>query len=790
MIKQFLGNYVGIVIQNDDPQRSGKVKIFVPHITASVYKNWIERKTNKKFKFIGANIDNAVVQSLSGGPLNQTDNLSPIIEELKLVLPWAQCAAPLTSENASGRYNSFNNFANISDSNYYSTFSQSTSSAEDTPGKPGAFYEKLENRLSDAFVYADEGINMPNPLAYEYVPSTYSNRAKGSFGVPAVGSHVWLFFREGNPTLPVYFAVSYDAIDSRGIHDAYGNPGINYPETFENKTSANTEYNVNVETYRNKYVLNQKGGSIEIINTDLNEKIKFTHYSGSFKEFNNQANIELATGNDQKLVLNDSYNTVRGFKNDYTGKSSDEVVGRDKYKKVGSINVEFFNKWKETYRPIQDTKQLFEIQRATVNNLIDPTTGSIVISRNSVNQTRVGTFAKHPALNQENYSLENGSAAKSTAQLLKSPLSLISTPLFDTARKLLKIGDAPVLKKFPSIDSYTKDSGIKWVGVPGDSTSTQDGVWNNESSKNLLKLQIQAALPVLTEIEKNLGIGGSEVIQIAKHKMETIGVTINDYGSMRFDKIGKMLSSEMLIDSLGSYMNFEPSPLIEYVHVQDLPGGTYDLNVCNRFNVVVGAGGINLKSLGSVNVSGTITNVVGQQLNLSSENEVNINAKTINISAEILRLRNVRQKQIFIEDSLGVNNNVVIGGGLSVEGETYLQHVTAPVEYQVTEPMGLFGTVLPLTQFDGILTVPVIGPGPLLPLATKLGPVFGGFTAPCKFTITLPVPAAVEIDPHSHNFKNLPLTLLEKNSEVRDSAKAINNNPGRAVANRRVNGPK
>ena len=138
-MKQFLGNYVGIVIQNDDPQRSGKVKVFVPHVTASVYKNWIERRTNKKFKFMGANIDNAVVQSLSGAPLNQTDNLSTIVEELKLVLPWAHCAAPLTSENGSGRYNNYHNFANISDSNHYSTFSQSTSSAENTPGKPGAF---------------------------------------------------------------------------------------------------------------------------------------------------------------------------------------------------------------------------------------------------------------------------------------------------------------------------------------------------------------------------------------------------------------------------------------------------------------------------------------------------------------------------------------------------------------------------------------------------------------------------------------------------------------------------
>lgn len=791
-MKQFLGNYVGIVIQNDDPQRSGKVKVFVPHVTASVYKNWIERRTNKKFKFMGANIDNAVVQSLSGAPLNQTDNLSTIVEELKLVLPWAHCAAPLTSENGSGRYNNYHNFANISDSNHYSTFSQSTSSAENTPGKPGAFYEKEENRLTDAFVNANQGINMPNPLAYEYVPSTYSNRAKGSFGVPAVGSHVWLFFREGNPTLPVYFAVSYDVVDWRGIYDAYGNPGINYPETFENKNSANTEMDANVETYRNKYVLNQKGGSVEIINTDLNEKLKLTHYSGSFKEFNNQANIELATGNDQKLVLNDSYSTVRGFKNDYTGKSVDEVVGRDKYKKVGSINEEYFNRWKEAYRPIQDTKQLFEIQRATVNNIVDPVTNNIVISRNSVNQKRTGTYAKHPAINQENYSLENDSS--NVPVFIQQTQSFVSTPDVDGPGQLSIISLPPSIIKFPSLVNYTLESGITWSDIPGMSTSSQGGVWIDEVNKNFLKQQIEAILPTLTDIEKNLGIGGSEIVQIAKHKIETIGVTINDYGSIRYDKIGKMLTSEMLIDSLGSYMNFEPSPLIEYVHVQDLPGGTYDLNVCNRWNVVVGAGGVNLKSLGAVNISGTVTNVVGEQLNLSSENEVNINAKTINISAEILRLRNTRQRQIFIEDSLGINNNVVIGGGLSVDGEVYLQHVTAPTEYQVTEGTQLYGQLLPGVTFIGQLTIPDVQAGGLSTLSVTdekgIYPIFGGFTAPFTLTLTTPIPGAVAIEEHSHIFKNLPLTLYDKNSQVRNDAKAINNNPGRAVASRRVHGKK
>lgn len=775
-MKQFYGNYVGIVIQNDDPDKAGKIKVFVPHVTASVYKKWTERKNNKKFKFIGANIDNLITQSLSGENPNQIENLTNIVEELKIVLPWAHCAAPLTSEDGSGRYNNFNSFANISDSNYYSTFSQSTTAAEDTPGKPGAFYEREENRLNDAFTNAENHVNRPNPLAYQYIPSTYSNRAKGSFGVPAVGSHVWVFFREGNPTMPVYFAVSYGNTDWRGIYEAYGQPSEDYPGTFENRNASSTVNDVNVETYRNKYVINQKGGSVEIVNTDLNEKLKFTHYSGSFKEFNNQANIELATGNHQKLVLNDKYETVNGFKNEFTGKSHDEIVMRDKFKKIGSLKSELFERWKDTYAPIQDNKQLFEIQRAVADNVTD-NFGNIVIKRNSLDQTRIGTFAPHPAINQLNYSLENNSFE--ILSKIESTGANVSNSLIDGPAVFIDISIPPQPLLFPNVANYTQESGIVWTGIPGQSTSSENGKWNIESRKELIRQLTESVLPQLTEIEKELGIGGSEIIHITKHKVETIGMVVNDYGSIRYDNVGKMLSSELLIDDLGTYLNYEPSPLIELSHVQDLPGGDYTLNVCNRFNVLVGAGGLNLKTLGAANIVGTVMNIAGEQVNVSSENEVNINSKTINISAEILRLRSTRQRQILIENSLGVNNNLVVGGALSVEGEMFLQHVTAPAEYQVTEITKALGKLLQGLSFNATINLPGVMAGPG---TTSVGA-----------TVTLDADSNdnfVQVYDHSHFFKNIPLTLLSKNSDVRNIAKEINQNTDRVTAERRIHGIK
>tara|TARA_R110000765_G_scaffold372190_1_gene462576 strand:+ start:842 stop:3100 length:2259 start_codon:yes stop_codon:yes gene_type:complete len=738
-MKKYYGNHVGIVIQNNDPDKAGKIKVFVPHISSTVYNNWVKSNTNKKIKFIGNNID---------------EDLTEIIHDLKRITPWADCAAPLAGENTSGRFNNFNLTGSVSDSNFYDTVTSSTSALTGIGGAPSNFYDETI-RVSDAFVKADNNVNRPNPLAYEYKPNAYSNEAKGSFCIPAVGAHVWVFFREGNPNFPVYFAASFGQSDWQGIYESQAEPGLDYPDTYENKNAGITEYDHNVEAYRNKYVINQKGGSLEFVNSDLNEKMRLTHYSGSFKEMNNQSTVELSSKNKQNLVLNDSYDTVRGFKNEYTGKNLDEIVYRDKYKKVGSLNAEYFDKWKDVVAGIQEFKQLFEIKR-TNDNSVKNDDGITVLKRNSLLQERDGTFASYPVTDG---SIKYSALANSTNP--GPPYTAVSDSSEDGPQVWAEAAFPGPGNANPAAGSWPSQSGQPWgPGGAGKSVSTQNGEWIPDENKDKLKELIEASLPELTEIENELGIGGSEIIQITKHKMETIGMLMNDFGSIRLDNIGKLVNNEVLVDSTSVYMNKVDSPLLEYVHVQDLPGGNYTLNVCNRYNVMVGAGGLNLKSYGAVNLTGTITNIAGEQVNIASENEVNIDAGTINISADILRLRNKRQRQILIENSLGVNKNVIVGGGLHVEGETYLQHVTAPIEYQKTEATIAYSKLLTGLSFSASMA--------------------GGSVGSTSWTGTVTLDGASNDDKvagyaHSHVFPNLPLTLLGSNSDVRSAASGLNN---------------
>ena len=330
--KKYLGFYNGIIVQNNDPEHAGKVKVWVPHISPTVYSGWISKvKENKRFKFLGSNV---------------AEQFTLIVDELKIILPWADIAMPLTNESGSGRYFANKQYGTISDSSVFASvsanpkgFVEGSSLNKDNIGeKPAFLYEQSSTAVSDAFNSTDNNITHINPFANNYKPSSYSNSAKGEFGIPSVGAHVWVFFREGDVNYPVVCFSSFGQTDWAGIYDTDND----YPGASENITPIIGAHTHNVDKYRSKYVLNQKGGTLEIINTDHNEKIKLTHYSGSFKEMNNAVTSELAVGNDQKLVLEDQFTTVKGNKSSYTGGDSDEVVNGDRYVKVGNLNYNAF----------------------------------------------------------------------------------------------------------------------------------------------------------------------------------------------------------------------------------------------------------------------------------------------------------------------------------------------------------------------------------------------------------------------------------------------------------------
>lgn len=243
-----LGMYMGIVIMNNDPEKMGRVKVYVPGINGSMYDNWNGDPMNKEFSFI-------------------EESLIPILEPLREDLPWAECATGLFSGNT----DKFN--VNL------------------TP-------EDLE-RPSDELVKAPP----LDSFGYEdYTPGDYSGSAGGTYAIPNVGTHIYIFFRNGNINFPVYFASSHSKAEWERIFP----DEEHYPTGFENERGGD---------YMNKQVLNSNKHTLEFIDSDELEEIKLSHFSGSNIAILNEYNSRYAVMDDLVLVEANKYTNVRETRN-------------------------------------------------------------------------------------------------------------------------------------------------------------------------------------------------------------------------------------------------------------------------------------------------------------------------------------------------------------------------------------------------------------------------------------------------------------------------------------------
>ena len=79
-MEKYYGNYLGLVVNDQDPEGRDRVQIYVPGVTNTIYDNW---NNNNKNKSIGMDIGSTFT-------LNEE-----ILKKLRSVLPWAEKATPL-----------------------------------------------------------------------------------------------------------------------------------------------------------------------------------------------------------------------------------------------------------------------------------------------------------------------------------------------------------------------------------------------------------------------------------------------------------------------------------------------------------------------------------------------------------------------------------------------------------------------------------------------------------------------------------------------------------------------
>lgn len=500
------------------------------------------------------------------------------------------------------------------------------------------------------------------------------------------------------------------------------------------------------EIYRNHLTLNQRGGSLDIGNETESEKIQLSQRSGSNKNIANVVTSELATNNKQDLVINDKFQTVKNDDVEFVGKDKTVRVGENSYELNGFVDkdqIDAHEEWKDAYRDIANLNAKFKIKR-----------GGISLPDGSATDVK-GERADNPVIGSKVFTVENKFNGYTKTPIRSNDKDEVTdySPVPDRGKT------KPAKEREIKEEDVTKGAGSQGSSAPGvlefgakKSAATEGGDWEPDEEADKIGDAILELQDTLNPIEQRMGNGGDNIKFTKRNKFEQVGATFNDYPSIRIDVKGRSQPFEIVVGKTGAFKNHDYLPHVEEVdNSSNFPCGNDDKVVGNRYSRNVGSGGINLKTTGTVEFGGATLKAGFKKININASHGISIGSEA---GLELMSLKTITlrtNRQVYVESSLGVKNNLIVGGGLYVEGETYLHHVTAPLEVQQTQDTELLGKFA--TNEDRKLVIGEVS--------------FGGVWFDVYAMAT---PDLIITPPHSHHFNNIPLRLMSSNEGVREIA--------------------
>lgn len=548
--------------------------------------------------------------------------------------------------------------------------------------------------------------------------------------------------------------------------------------------------------YKNKFIINQRGGTVEINNSTGREEVKISQFDGSNITLNNTVNSELASNNKQTKIVYDEYRTIGNTQNTFIGKDRNLRTVENNYEIKGFEDddaIAAYNEWKEVYRPIAEENSKFEVQRggqSHPNGVATPRSGTGPNPDFKYTAEAVkNDFYGYVVLPDTEASLpeEEGIIPASVARVYSDYDGV--TYYEELVGPLYTDPAIPVAPTIPNIEqAFGAGEGTAAPGIleQGVTVASATEGWGCPSKPNapIIAGLLRAAQPTLNPIEKRMGNGGDDILFTKRHKVENIGATFNDYPSVRVDEIGRLQSTEVGVSEDRVFKHHDYVRHVEEVENEsNFPCGNYTLAVGNRYNVLVGSGGVQIKTSGSISLNGSYVKVTGIKIDMAADAGISIGSEShVDIYAKKIQFRS--ERQVYVDGSFGVLKNIIVGGGAFIEGELYVNHITAPVEVQETLHTKVFGEIIDdyeigyayldpgvyigsgygyteswyydeegnFVDTSSSVSVDVYGSGNILP-------VYGVAT-----------PDSLKVYDHSHHFHNIPLRLTRSNKNMRNLA--------------------
>lgn len=766
--KKYNSFYRGIVVQNNDPARAGRVKIFIPSIMPHVIQQQELKNSNRNIE-----VDYHSLVTVGEDAFKDKEAL----KFLKNNLPWASQLSPLIG--AGSPFNFFQKNDNVTSADGLVIEEEGNESKQGDvrdqypnpdkqPGSklqlPPYFYPGCHDGLD--INGEDMKTGKTDPDNDKLYPDLSSNQAKGMFSIPSVNSYVWVFFENGDWEKPVYFGYDHKDIFWRDLYESpvKGYRGDRYPSDYENLYKPKDP---EVNLLRNEIVFNTRAGKLLFDETDFQQRIHLSYRNGSNFEFDVTGYKLYVEGKSTESINGDKFESVEGDLTTCVKLNTDLTFKKDVLVKIGSRDVKIY-------------RDAYKIFRKRSINILDifwkkrtngPKDRPEVDDLGPVKSNYVrGIHEELPPdpNDQDNFSLYNGGSRKGYHHLPGSPAytpkDMEQTPpseslfkpettntfdnlekaIYSRATKIKALNQKtyeyktsggeitprnhnPDTRDFKlGLDDKISNTNTKHIIInknrnwhqassPGSISgeperfkkSNKTAKWDNRDSQN--KSQSTAGgdyednitweevddnlVSLSSELDEILpqdSYGGNLNCLVTRNSIFTVGAVVNDLPALRVDPRGGLIFAGVRTTDNGSDNIYKSIPLCEETNNEGhFPVGNTTVVSNNSLKIDSGAGGIKLISTGVLETSTVATEMKStHSIDLHSGGNLILRAaKSISITADIISIRHSDDGQVGIGGSLGVENNITVGGSAIVNGEMYVQHITAPAEIQVTEPI-------------------------------------------------------------------------------------------------------
>ena len=184
----------------------------------------------------------------------------------------------------------------------------------------------------------------------------------------------------------------------------------------------------------------------------------------------------------------------------------------------------------------------------------------------------------------------------------------------------------------------------------------------------------------LTEQEQIYGdkATGNRYTIVANYDVLDVGAGMNNNPSYRIDPSGH--APGHIGTDVPQVVVHHKSPVVQGTQPASTPGGHYAIKCSNKFTCLVGAQGIDIATHGPINITGGQTKISGPDVTIgSSTGPVNISGHHLQLTGQTLSIRPVGlSAQAIVQGTMGVTGNIVVGGGVHVDGDLSFTSATVP----------------------------------------------------------------------------------------------------------------